>query len=50
LGPASLSPAAVNMLRGSEATFDLKGDLELGTRFGQLSMPYHQTGKTLFER
>jgi LEA14-like dessication related protein len=48
--PSSLGVAAFNMLRGNDASFELKGDLQLGTRFGAISLPYRQQGTTRLRR
>lgn len=48
--PSSLGLAVFNMLGGKNAIFELSGDMQLGTRFGALSLPYRQTGTTALER
>lgn len=48
--PSKLGVSAFNMLRGSGANFELAGDMELGTAYGNLSLPYSQSGKTVFKR
>lgn len=48
--PAKLGTSALGMLKGSGASFELSGDMELGTKYGNLSLPYNQSGKTVFKR
>ena len=38
------------MLKGSGSSFEIAGDMQLGTKFGDLNLPYQQKGKTVFER
>lgn len=48
--PMNLGPAALNMLRGNGANFEVAGDMQVGTKFGDLNLPYRQSGKTALER
>lgn len=48
--PGNLGLAALNMLRGEGASYAIKGDLDVGTRFGSLSMPFDKSGSTSFRR
>lgn len=48
--PAKLGTSAWSMLRGSGSDFQLAGDLQLGTAYGDLNLPYNQSGKTVFNR
>lgn len=48
--PVKLGASAFSMLRGSGADFELKGNLDLGTAYGNLTLPYQKTGQTIFKR
>ncbi len=53
--PMSFSPKAFglrlfNLLGGSEAGYSASGSLEVGTRFGPLSLPFNQSGDTKLGR
>lgn len=56
--PISFSPRALgvsitgifDMLRGSEADYGIVGELDIGTRFGPLSLPFTQGGETVIQR
>ena len=48
--PAKLGTSALSMLRGSGADFELNGKVDLGTAYGNLTLPYQKTGRTMFKR
>lgn len=48
--PSNLGLAVLNVLRGEGASYSIKGDLDVGTRFGALSMPFDKSGSTSFSR
>lgn len=48
--PSNLGLAALNMLRGEGASYSIKGDIDVGTRFGSLTMPFDKSGSTSFSR
>lgn len=48
--PMNLGTGALNMLKGSGSSFEIAGDMQLGTKFGDLNLPYQQKGKTAFEK
>jgi LEA14-like dessication related protein len=46
--PLQLGAAAFNMFAGKDATYALSGAMDLTTPFGPASLPFNQTGKTVF--
>ena len=56
--PMSFSPRAIgigitgifNMPRGSAADYDISGQLDVGTQFGPLSIPFSQPSETVIQR
>ncbi len=47
---ADLGSAALGLFRGDGAPYGIRGDLRLGTRFGELRMPYDADGRASFKR
>jgi LEA14-like dessication related protein len=48
--PMSLGMGVLNLIKGSGADYELKGDLKVGTDFGPLDFPLSNTGKVNFNR
>ncbi len=46
--PKSLGLAALNLLKGSGASYSLVGDLDVDTPYGPLAMPLNSSGQTSF--
>jgi LEA14-like dessication related protein len=48
--PSDLGLAALEVLRGDDASYELEGIMQLGTPFGPLAAPFERSGRTPFER
>lgn len=48
--PMSLGMGVLNLIRGSGASYELNGDLKVGTDFGPLEFPLAKTGQVNFNR
>ena len=48
--PTDVGMAILGIIRGSDASYDLSGNLSAATPFGPLSLPFQQSGRTRFSR
>lgn len=48
--PKALGTGILNVISGSSTSYSVAGNLDVNTRFGPLSLPYNQTGKTAITR
>ncbi len=48
LSPMKLGMGLFNILRGEGSSYEIVGDLNLGTPFGKLDMPFTRKGQTVF--
>jgi LEA14-like dessication related protein len=46
ISPAQLGLAGLNVLRGGSADYTLGGEMNVGTPFGPLTLPFERSGKT----
>ena len=50
LKPSNLGLAAFNMLTGNNASYSLSGNMDVGTPFGSMNMPFAKNGSTKMVR
>lgn len=48
--PMSLGMGVLNLIKGSSASYELNGDLKVGTDFGPMEFPLAKTGEVNFNR
>ncbi|MCA9310102.1 MAG: LEA type 2 family protein [Phycisphaerales bacterium] len=48
--PGDVGMAILSVIRGSDASYDLKGNLAASTPFGPVDLPFQQSGRTRFAR
>jgi hypothetical protein len=46
--PIQFRLGVFNLLRGQAGAYEIRGDLDLSTRFGPLRLSYQQSGKIAF--